>query len=256
MVRDVVRLILRHLRNPYEARGLLGANRFWREAAIAYYESGSRAALQCITRVPTYHSLQVVCEQVTHAPAATVVILDMLWTTYEQVHADSLRLGGLYSHQAAVMRDAENKVEQRKQQIVNRQWGVKRAKSRRLNAESDEDWTRRMLSKAEKNLEKMKATSTLATVQKQWQARSDQAYGLRALIDSHYEQGGAIGSYQPAGQPWRFLAEYPQLQRGVKRRVRETLMAHEAANTAERELSVRLHKECSNIDRAAWPKLW
>jgi len=255
--KDVTRLILRYLATAYDARGLLGANHFWRQAVISYYEAAARTSLQMPQRLPLYHSLPVIRAQVERAPAANVVLLDVFWTRYDVLARDVDRLCNAYHKLNNVVNHAARKVTERTQQVQQGRWGYKRTRSRQANSETDEAWTRRMLVRAEKKYETIKAANDVDACFQKWQTQHKQLERLREHISTCYEAGSVVSAaYQPSEEPLRFMAQYPHTRRAIKRRLEETHAEHERALAADRELSDKCQKICAETERHMWPRLY
>lgn len=241
IARDVVRLILRYIPDPFAGRGLLGTNRFWRDAAAQYYQAASRKALCTPSRVPLYYTLAVIEQQVAQAPAHVVVWLDVLWRISSIASYEAIRLQGLYQAVAGPLQKAETKLKQRQAEVAAREWGV----GRRGNREglSDEDWTRGMLNKALKFYDKLhNDNGRIKEIQQQHQAAQKRSDRLLRHIMAYYEPNGAIGCWRPADANLCFLADYPQERLRVKRKVSDTNSAYEAALAEERALTAKYSK--------------
>ena len=81
--REVATLVLRQLSHPVDARGLFGANRFWRSRVVAHYAAWVRDYL-CGEDWFMYQSKDMrAC--MCHMGAETLVLLAIYWQRLEQL---------------------------------------------------------------------------------------------------------------------------------------------------------------------------
>jgi len=243
VARDVVRLIFRYVGGPYEARGLLWTNRFWRAALVSEYEAVSRPWLWVWNRVPKDHTIAVIKWQVQNASPTTVVVLHVLWTCMERLVPELARVHGLYKAVADPLAKAETKMRQRTFEVTHKQWGLGRKASTSTQTLSSEDWTKKMQKQATKKYEKLRDANDVEPLRVQWMRMQRQHDALALTIAKYYEANGDIGSLKPPpnlhGGDLAFLAEYPHERGEVKKRICDTEQAHQRALEEERALSAK-----------------
>lgn len=225
--KDVVRLILRFLAHPFDARGLLGTNKFWRSAMTTHYQAVSRRELTNVFRVPIDHSFAVVKMQVKYAPAEAVVVLDVLWSHFQLLAPQRAKKKIAYFDALIPLDKIDADIKDRDAEILKKHWGVGR---RSVSAViTDENWTRLMREKLVKRREKLRAQTNIEALKKDWQLVQGKYDRLKAQIDGYYAKSGGLGSWKPLDRDLRFLADYPQVYGEAKKRMLESKKVYDEA---------------------------